>query len=85
MHSRKYIEAIRYIDTILESPTSNSSSLLFLKSLCLNKISRFSQSLEILSILRRNQLSKKVKVRALLLRMKTYWALANYENAFRDA
>ncbi len=61
-----------------------SHELQFLKATCAMKLNEQEKAIAILTELKRNQMNRKVKVKALLLRMRALRKLQLYDQSLRD-
>jgi len=62
-----------------------ASDVRLLQASCALKLKEHHKALQILNEVKRNQMCKKVKVKALIMRSKVYRRMQLYEEALRDA
>ena len=68
-----------------ENEQSLNHDELFLKVVCYCKLKEFPKAIQILNGIKRNQLSRKSKIKALLMKTKVYRKLRKYDLALKEA
>lgn len=81
MLESRYKDAEEFLNNL---PALDSQGL-FIKANCLMKQGNYYSSIIVLNEAKRNQLSKKIKIRALLMKMKVHKKLKRYDLAYKDA
>lgn len=66
---------------LLTSVSLPSSDMLFLKATCALKLKKYHVAIQVLNEIKRNQVCRKLKIKAMLMRMKVYRKLQLYDES----